>query len=991
MLRERADFKSGWLLPLAFVLWICSAVSSPAVSPWSVRAWQVEEGLPENNVTGVAQSPEGYLWLATHGGLAQFDGVRFQLQPLPATSVRSNSLIRTMLLGREKTIWVALEADRGLVIGFSDKATNVITAADGLPGFKPLVMSQTGEGDVWVGYVDGSACRISHGKVSRFSAQDGLPGTSGCWLTTDTAGTLWFAKAGNVGVFRGDRFETRFTLSQRVVRIAGARDGGLWICAGKRLMKSIGGKEPVPLGEVPTERLGVDPSVLFEDRTGGLWIGTTAGGLFHWDGKKIEAADTSHSDVTSITEDREGNIWVGTEGGGLDRLRNRVLELYGSAAGLPFEAVRSVCEDDAGAVWAAGANGALVRQVKGGWETVREGNGWSGARATCVVSDRAGGVWIGTYRGGLVHWRDGEFKTLGRGDGLGGDNIRALLVDSKTNLWIGLETASCLQRFRDGKFITIEQPAGSRTIRTIVEDASGRIWLGTSDGFLFRAERDSLVDETAHGLQPTKPIRALHADADGGLWIGYAGAGVGWLRDGKFSCIGVERGLLDNYISGIESDGTSALWFTSGHGIFQVNRRELEKGTDRVLAVDFGRNESLPNLQGSYGYSPATARSQDGKLWFATRSGLIAANVARLQPNRIPPAMLIERLLLDGKAISFTPNAPARIPPGHRRLEIEYTAFSFGAPEGILFKHKLGGWDEEWTEPTGKRSAEFQRLAAGDYEFRVMARNSAGVWNREGAGVHFKVEPFLWQTAWFRVGSLALMVALLFWSIRRYERRRVRHKLAELERQHAVERERARIARDIHDELGTGLTQIGLLADVGGLAPADVKETEATFTKIGVRAREAVRSLDEIVWAANPRNDYLPRLADYLCHLTDDCFESGRTRGRKDVPTGLPAVPVGAEVRHNLALAVKEALANSLKHGRAHTVWLRLEWHAPELIVTVEDDGVGFDPGKLRSQGNGLSNQATRMKEIGGGVDIVSSPGNGARSVFRVKLAAAPV
>jgi signal transduction histidine kinase len=151
-----------------------------------------------------------------------------------------------------------------------------------------------------------------------------------------------------------------------------------------------------------------------------------------------------------------------------------------------------------------------------------------------------------------------------------------------------------------------------------------------------------------------------------------------------------------------------------------------------------------------------------------------------------------------------------------------------------------------------------------------------------------------------------------------------------------------------------------------------------------------VRSLDEIVWAANPRNDFLPRLADYLCHLADDCFETGDVRCRKEVPTGLPAIPVGAEVRHNLAMAVKEALANSLKHARANTVRLRLEWNAPELVVTVEDDGTGFDVEKTRPLGNGLGNQATRMKDIRGAVEIISSPGYGTRSMFRVKLVSAP-
>lgn len=230
-------------------------------------------------------------------------------------------------------------------------------------------------------------------------------------------------------------------------------------------------------------------------------------------------------------------------------------------------------------------------------------------------------------------------------------------------------------------------------------------------------------------------------------------------------------------------------------------------------------------------------------------------------------------------------------------------------------------------------------------------------------------------------------MALLYFGIRNYERRKVRRKLEELERQHAVERERARIARDIHDELGTDLTQIGLLADVGCVTPGDAKEAEANFTKIAERSREAVRALDGIVWAANPRNDFLPRLADYLCELVDDCFENSEVRCRKEVPTVLPQIPVGAELRHNLSLAVKEALANSLKHSHAATVRLKLEWSEPELVVTVEDDGVGFDMASVRALSNGLGNQQSRMKEIGGNVEVNSTRGKGTRSIFRVRIA----
>ena len=329
------------------------------------------------------------------------------------------------------------------------------------------------------------------------------------------------------------------------------------------------------MGELPATRPGGLPSVIYEDRTGGVWLGTLAGGLFHWDGKEIVPVETSHSDITSVMEDREGNIWVGTEGGGLDRLRHRILELHGSARGLTFETARSVCEADSGVIWATGASGALARFVNGQWQTITNGAGWPGATATCVVSDHHGGVWIGANHGGLFHWRDGKYSLLRREDGLGSDTVRALLVDRHDDLWTGLETPNSLQRLHEGAFQNFASPTNSRTIRSLVEDAAGKIWLGTQSGALLRVETNGLVDETAHALQPAKPIRALHATADGGLWIGYAGAGVGWLRDGKFSHFTGEQGLPDNNSCGIESDNSGALE-KDGRGSERLREKLLE-------------------------------------------------------------------------------------------------------------------------------------------------------------------------------------------------------------------------------------------------------------------------------------------------------------------------------------------------------------------------------------------------------------------------------
>ena len=220
------------ICPLWFFL-VCSVASGVAGGPdsnWSLRSWQVDNGLPDNIVTGVAQTADGYLWVATHGGLARFDGVRFTPWPLPIASDRFNALIRTLMLGRENNLWVALEMERGMVISLSDHGTNVFNAASGVHNSRPVVMVETPEGTEWVSYSDGAVCSIAKGKVEVLGPRDGLVGTGLCWLTVDAEGHLWFAKAGHVGIFRDGRFETRFALNEETIRIAPTRPGefGYW-------------------------------------------------------------------------------------------------------------------------------------------------------------------------------------------------------------------------------------------------------------------------------------------------------------------------------------------------------------------------------------------------------------------------------------------------------------------------------------------------------------------------------------------------------------------------------------------------------------------------------------------------------------------------------------------------------------------------------------------------------------------------------------------
>jgi len=230
---------------------------------------------------------------------------------------------------------------------------------------------------------------------------------------------------------------------------------------------------------LPTDRSGVEPTVVFEDQTGAVWVGTAADGLFHYEGTNFTRVRTSHGEILSLGNDDEGNLWVGTGGGGLNRLRTRVVELQAKESGLPSEAVRSICEDQSGVMWAVAENGELARRFGNKWSKVAGEGKWSDGYATCVTSDGTGGVWIGTYHNGLQRWNDGRFASLRREDGLGGEIIRGLLLDHAGDLWIAVEAPACLQKLHENKFQTFTQPNMSRAIRALAEDANGTIWCGT--------------------------------------------------------------------------------------------------------------------------------------------------------------------------------------------------------------------------------------------------------------------------------------------------------------------------------------------------------------------------------------------------------------------------------------------------------------------------------------------------------------------------------
>ncbi|HXF10656.1 MAG TPA: two-component regulator propeller domain-containing protein, partial [Desulfuromonadaceae bacterium] len=531
MIPEVRQLSYGFVA-MVFLLSCVLAPGLPADSAWLVRTWKSDEGLPNNHVTGLAQTPDGYLWVATFSRPARFDGVQFEKFFLHDFDLPANQKI-TALQRARAGLW--LGTSHGYVVFLNADTVRIFT--NGLPDKVIQAMVEDGEGGLWTTYQNGVVCRLKDGQVTSFTSQDGLPPStlrdqSACSLACDARGRVWFAKNGHFGLFHNSRFETMFPLSGMTARLAASRNGGVWVGSDGELIRVADGKSPEKVGSFGGA--GVAASVLFEDRNGGVWIGTENNGLYHYDGRQVEEIPVSDRGITSIVDDHEGNIWVGTESGGLDRLRPRAIDLETVDAGLPEGTVQSLCEGKDRTIWAATQNGLLLRKENGVWKTVSTNADWPGGRATCVVADDAGSVWIGTRDRALYCWRDGHFTALSRTGGMIGREIHALLAARNGDIWIGEESPDVVARLHEGRWEVFPMPPGVRIIRAMTEDPSGRIWTGSSGGRLVCIANGIVTDETPRTTGTPLSIRCVRATADGGIWIGYADEGVGWFKDGRF-------------------------------------------------------------------------------------------------------------------------------------------------------------------------------------------------------------------------------------------------------------------------------------------------------------------------------------------------------------------------------------------------------------------------------------------------------------------------
>ncbi|MCX6872801.1 MAG: triple tyrosine motif-containing protein [Verrucomicrobia bacterium] len=1001
------------------VLWLAGLLALPAtggasaaVEPtWVIRTWQSDAGLPDNTVVGIEQTPDGFLWVATRTGLVRFDGVRFQPFPVTVPGVPAGE-IKALVADRRARLWVA--KDRGVVICLDQgRATTVVGPEHAAADIGASLMVEDAAGAVWVSYGNGEVLRIQDGRVRAFTTADGLPEGAGmCRLALDGTGQLWFSKGSWVGVFRGDKFRPLEQVD--ATAITGARSGGIWWCRDAQFWKYCEGR---PLLKIPANLPVATPTALHEDRAGCLWVGTVEAGLFRFDPAGPATTTVSQPAIVAMKEDREGNLWIGTRGGGLNQLKPKIVDLLTPGSASPFSPVRSVCQDTDGVLWAVvWPNGEVLRSAGQGWTPLSAKDGWLIPFSQCVAADPQGGIWIGTQYAGLHRWRNGVVTdSLNKTSGLAGDHVEALLATASGEVWIGTgwsdKEHEDLQCRKAGQLQTFHLPPGSGLVRALATDSAGDCWAATSQGLLLRVRDDVLTNETGSTLAEPCEIRCLSGSPDGSLWIGYGGQGLGRLKAGRFSRCRMDQGLHDDYISNILPDGHGLLWLAGNRGIFSVREKELddlaEGRATRVWSVAYGRNDGLSRLQASYDAWPGAARGTDGRLWFAMQSGVAVVNPGDLKENPESPPVVIERVSVNGKTVAaygagglpkpLAASAPLelsqgtahlRLSPGQRRVEFFFTAPVFTKPEIIGFKYRLFGLDTDWVDGGVLRSATYAQVPPGHYRFQVRACNSDGVWNETGAALDLTAEPHWWETAWFRVLAPLAAAGLLGGGILLGLRRRHRRQIERLKLLQATDRERARIARDLHDDLGSHLTRIVMLSDAEPDGREDAQEVGGALDEINQTGREMTLKMSEIVWALNPEHDTLDSFAGYVAKRAHELLAAAKIQCRLDLPLDLPAGPLSSPVRHEVLLAFKEALHNIVKHARATSVLVTLRLEGESFMLTVEDDGQGFVvPPDASSRGHGLANMQHRLAAVDGRCEVRSQPGDGTCVRFDVPLA----
>ena len=968
------------MLAWGFASWPMLA-GEPGVAPRQhlEATWDMKDGLPDNVVNTVVQTRDHYLWLGTEKGLVRFDGARFRVFDTWNTKELHSERISALCQDAQGNLWIGTKGGgvtryQGGTFSHAGLSSQFVSALCAGPSNR-----------VWVGTSGGGLFAFNSGRFDNYSTSSGLPDLFVSSLCAARDGTIWIGtrNAGLVGFSHG-AFQKRPLPAEPQLGPINAlfedETSRLWLGTAAGLVRLSDGsartfttRDGLPADQVLT---------IQSDHQRNLWVGTRAGAMTFAASNETLAGSVQswmrNEVVSSCLVDVEGNVWLATAGRGLKQLVPTTFGVLSSADGLSHDVVSCVLEDHATQLWFGTYGG--VNRLSGGaltrWETH---DGLAHSIVTALLEDAHGALWIGT-QAGMNRLAEGRLLACPRQEGWPQRSVWAFHQDRRGTVWIGtadglfqIEPASGVPPagapaapFRITRH-SAESGLPSNDIRALAEGPGGRLWIGTSHGLAFRQEGRITPLKLPSGSL-TRIILCLHVEDDGLLWSGTLGGGLIRLKDGSATAITMKEGFPDSTIYRILDDGLGFLWLTSNRGVFKVDKAELNQlarqQIQAVTPVVYGRADGLPSEECKGFSQPAGWKARDGRLWFPTSKGVAVIAPSRLPPKHVAPSVVLEQVIADNENLALA--GELILKPGREKLEFHFVALSFAMPERVRFKYMLEGFDKEWTEAGSRRVAYYTRIPPARYRFRVTACNREGIWNETGASVGLTVRPELWQTAWFRGGALA-SVLLGILGVHQWRLARVR----------ALERLRLRIARDLHDEVGSNLGSIVLLTQV---APQPAPAELAEIRRVAAATIEALR---DIVWFINPAQDKLSDIVQRMKETAATMLHG--------IPHAFRAGPFPADqtpsllFRQNVLPILKEILNNAAQHARATRLDIEVAATGNQFQLRVCDNGVGFDEARVKL-GNGLRNLRRRASELRGTLAIESAPGRGATVTLTARI-----
>lgn len=932
---------------------------------YSVETWSTDQGLPHPRVTALAASRDGSIWIGTDAGLARFDGERFETEPLPPGARLRDQKFGAILETADGRVFAGAEG--ALFVG---RAGSLIRhpGSSSLADAAVLGLAEQA-GTVWLT----TSNRLFRIEADQLAAEGDPPGLAPNWFGLASApdGGLWLAGKAGLARHAAGHWEvmpndvdrpawTAITVSPSAGAWFARQSGAVWDTAGTNasLRRRLKGSGPHPNAIA----IGAE----------GIWVGHDNGLVLRDIGDGRIIAQWALPSVECLFIDHSGLLWVGMESGGLARLRPLVAREW-RPAGPPQPARMKWLGAGPDGTWRGGGhadNGGYWLRPS---QNVPDGPtssaihreplpaGWNHVSALAPAGN---GGWIATFDGrlGFQDFAPGIQPVEIVATNL--PRIQALWPGAAGECWV-VADRRLGRAVRPAQFewFPIDQPG---TFTRAVTAVSNDVHFATDRG-LWKLAADRKSIERVAGLPPA---RNLVRDSAGRFWLGtFRRELAGW--DGRQSVrIGPASGLPDAPIEQLALDASGRLWIAMGPGLYFASADEIWNAAVAERRVEWQRlspADGAGRVEFTAGYPPNVWRDARAHLWFATLHGVLEVRPGEVPHSPARPGPLIRRVRSGSGELELP--AAVEVPYERRALGFEFAAPDRIAPELASYRVRLD--NGPWSALGGQRHWVAYETPVGPHRFEVEATDHRG--RRHTQSLAVLVGPPWWRTYQFYLVVAAALIASIL-GVRYALRLRYRLVRAEADRRLLAQREE--ISRDLHDSIGSELARLGYLSGTGTLSMQVLRAS----------LREIRASLDEIVFAVDPRKDLLESFLGYLAEMAQRLVEESDVRLTIDFPEQVPHVAMSPRFRHALLLATRESIANTLRHSKARALSLRATWKPPQLEIALADDGAGFDLHRVDPNRNGLTNQRRRLESVGGQCRIESAPGEGTRTHFSVAI-----